>query len=198
MAESIEPCLGLSIIIGISIVIMIACGIRIVRPHQKGVVERVGSFIGIMDPGFHMVFPVITRITLMDMRLQSLDIPKQKVISSDRSIMYIDATVYIKVVDPYKAYYEVQNYRQATSFLAQQVLKSYASELKMDELLYDQQVISIKIRDILDRATLTWGLNVDNVEIRDVDVQQHPRDNVEHKMIPVKDGKINGSEVSAY
>ena len=81
MAESIEPCLGLSIIIGCAIVILIGSCIRIIRPYQKGVVERLGAYIGIMDPGFHMVFPVITRVTFMDMRLQSLDISKLKVLS---------------------------------------------------------------------------------------------------------------------
>jgi regulator of protease activity HflC (stomatin/prohibitin superfamily) len=197
MAAFGQVWIALSILIGIAVVAIIACGIRIVRPHQKAIVETLGSFTGILEPGFHLVTPMITRVTFMDMRLQNIAIQKQKVLSSDRSIMYIDATIYFKVMDPYKAYYEVQNYRQATYFLAQKVFKSVASELKMDELVYDQEVISIRIRDILDNATDTWGVNIDTVEIRDVEVQQYPRGGAEHKMIPVRSGITDGSETIA-
>ncbi|KPJ64569.1 membrane protease subunit, stomatin/prohibitin [candidate division WOR-1 bacterium DG_54_3] len=161
--------IGLSIILLIAIVIIIASGIRIVRPYQKGLVEVLGSFKGLLDPGFHLVIPMITRVTFMDLRLQTLDVARQEVITKDNSPTNVDAVIYIKVVDPYKAYYEVQNYRQATVFLAQTTLRSVIGEMELDEILYNREVINAKLRDILDTATDAWGVKVDAVEIREVD-----------------------------
>ena len=158
--------LGISILVGIAVVVIIASGIRIVRPYQKGLVERLGSFIGMLNPGFHLVFPVITRVTLMDLRLQTLDVARQEVITKDNSPTNVDAVIYIKIMDPYKAYYEVQNYRQATVFLAQTTLRSVIGEMELDEILYNREVINAKLRDILDTATDAWGVKVDAVEIR--------------------------------
>jgi regulator of protease activity HflC (stomatin/prohibitin superfamily) len=161
--------LGLSILVGLAVVIIIASGIRIVRPYQKGLVERLGSFIGMLNPGFHLVFPVITRVTLMDLRLQTLDVARQEVITKDNSPTNVDAVIYIKIMDPYKAFYEVQNYRQATVFLAQTTLRSAIGEMELDEILYNREMINAKLRDILDTATDAWGVKVDAVEIREVD-----------------------------
>ncbi len=161
--------IALSILVGIAVVIIIASGIRIVRPYQKGLVERLGSFIGMLNPGFHLVFPVITRVTLMDLRLQTLDVARQEVITKDNSPTNVDAVIYIKIMDPYKAFYEVQNYRQATVFLAQTTLRSVIGEMELDEILYNREVINAKLRDILDTATDAWGVKVDAVEIREVD-----------------------------
>jgi regulator of protease activity HflC (stomatin/prohibitin superfamily) len=161
--------IALSILVGIAVVIIIASGIRIVRPYQKGLVERLGSFIGMLNPGFHLVFPVITRVTLMDLRLQTLDVERQEVITKDNSPTNVDAVIYIKIMDPYKAFYEVQNYRQATVFLAQTTLRSVIGEMELDEILYNREVINAKLRDILDTATDAWGVKVDAVEIREVD-----------------------------
>jgi regulator of protease activity HflC (stomatin/prohibitin superfamily) len=161
--------LGISILVGIAVVVIIASGIRIVRPYQKGLVERLGSFIGMLNPGFHLVFPVITRVTLMDLRLQTLDVARQEVITKDNSPTNVDAVIYIKIMDPYKAFYEVQNYRQATVFLAQTTLRSAIGEMELDEILYNREMINAKLRDILDTATDAWGVKVDAVEIREVD-----------------------------
>jgi hypothetical protein len=81
----------------------------------------------------------------------------------------VDAVIYIKIMDPYKAFYEVQNYRQATVFLAQTTLRSVIGEMELDEILYNREVINAKLRDILDTATDAWGVKVDAVEIREVD-----------------------------
>jgi regulator of protease activity HflC (stomatin/prohibitin superfamily) len=161
--------IGLSILLLIAIVIIIASGIRIVRPYQKGLVEILGSFKGMLNPGFHWVIPMITRVTLMDLRLQTMDVARQEVITKDNSPTNVDAVIYIKIMDPYKAYYEVQNYRQATVFLAQTTLRSAIGEMELDEVLYNREMINAKLRDILDSATDAWGVKVDAVEIREVD-----------------------------
>lgn len=169
MADTTGVWLGLSIILLIAIVIVVASGIRIVRPYQKGLVEVLGSFKGMLDPGFHMVVPMITRVTLMDLRLQTLDVARQEVITKDNSPTNVDAVIYIKIMDPYKAFYEVVNYRQATVFLAQTTLRSAIGEMELDEILYNREMINTKLRDILDTATDAWGVKVDAVEIREVD-----------------------------
>ncbi len=161
--------LGLALLVGIAVVIVIASGIRIVRPYQKGLVERLGSFKGMLDPGFHLVVPMITTVTLMDLRLQTLDVARQEVITKDNSPTNVDAIIYIKIMDPYKAFYEVQNYKQATIFLAQTTLRSAIGEMELDEILYNREMINTKLRDILDIATDAWGVKVDAVEIREVD-----------------------------
>jgi regulator of protease activity HflC (stomatin/prohibitin superfamily) len=161
--------IGLAIILLIAIVVVIASGIRIVRPYQKGLVEVLGAFKGMLNPGFHLVIPMITRVTYMDLRLQTMDVARQEVITKDNSPTNVDAVIYIKVVDPYKAYYEVQNYRQATVFLAQTTLRSAIGEMELDEILSNREVINTKLRDILDIATDAWGVKVDAVEIREVD-----------------------------
>ncbi len=170
MPEGIEGVwIGLAVILLIAIVIVIASGIRIIRPYQKGLVEVLGSYKGLLDPGFHLVKPMITRVTVMDLRLQTMDVARQEVITKDNSPTNVDAVIYIKVVDPYKAYYEVQNYRQATVFLAQTTLRSAIGEMELDEVLYNREMINLKLRDILDTATDAWGVKVDAVEIREVD-----------------------------
>jgi regulator of protease activity HflC (stomatin/prohibitin superfamily) len=105
----------------------------------------------------------------MDLRLQTLDVARQEVITKDNSPTNVDAVIYIKIMDPYKAFYEVQNYRQATVFLAQTTLRSAIGEMELDEILSNREVINAKLRDILDTATDAWGVKVDAVEIREVD-----------------------------
>ncbi len=161
--------IGLAIILLIAIVVVIASGIRIVRPYQKGLVEVLGSFKGMLNPGFHLVIPMITRVMYMDLRLQTMDVARQEVITKDNSPTNVDAVIYIKIMDPYKAYYEVQNYRQATIFLSQTTLRSVIGEMELDEILSNRDVINSKLRDILDTATDSWGVKVDAVEIREVD-----------------------------
>jgi regulator of protease activity HflC (stomatin/prohibitin superfamily) len=157
------------VLIVIVVIFFFASGIRIIRPYQKGLKEVLGSFRGMMNPGFNWVVPMITRVMYMDLRLQTLDVARQEVITKDNSPTNVDAIVYIKVMDPIKAFYEVQNYRQATVFLAQTTLRSIIGEMELDEILYNRDTINLKLRDILDTATDAWGVKVETVEIREVD-----------------------------
>lgn len=157
------------VLIVIVVIFFFASGIRIIRPYQKGLKEVLGSFRGMMNPGFNWVVPMITRVMYMDLRLQTLDVARQEVITKDNSPTNVDAIVYIKVMDPIKAFYEVQNYRQATVFLAQTTLRSIIGEMELDEILYNRETINLKLRDILDTATDAWGVKVETVEIREVD-----------------------------
>jgi regulator of protease activity HflC (stomatin/prohibitin superfamily) len=105
----------------------------------------------------------------MDLRTQVLEIPKQEVITKDNSPTNVDAIVYIKVIDPEKAYFEVTNYHLATVALAQTTLRSVIGDMELDEILYNRDLINNRLRDILDKATDAWGVKVEAVEIREVD-----------------------------
>ncbi len=160
-------CLG--IILVAAIVFILISGVRIVQPWQQGLQIRLGQYKGRLDPGFNWVVPLITSVIKMDLRTQVLDIPRQEVITKDNSPTNVDAIVYIKVIDPEKAYFEVTNYHVATIALAQTTLRSVIGDMELDEILYNRDLINGRLRDILDRATDAWGVRVEAVEIREVD-----------------------------
>ncbi len=161
--------LPLGILLMIMVFILFMSGVRIIRPYQKGLLEVLGSYKRNLQPGFNWVMPMISKVAVLDLRLQTLDVARQEVITKDNSPTNVDAVIYIKVVDPYKAYYEVQHYRRATIYLAQTTLRSIMGEMELDEILYNREIINSKLRSILDEATDSWGVRVDAVEIREVD-----------------------------
>jgi hypothetical protein len=105
----------------------------------------------------------------LDLRTQVLDVPKQEVITKDNSPTNVDAIIYTKVIDPKKAFFEVQNFRAATVYLAQTTLRSIIGDMELDEILSNRERINVHLRDVLDEATDKWGVRVENVEIREVD-----------------------------
>jgi len=143
--------------------------IYIIRPYEQGLYERLGSFRGTLNPGFNIVSPLISRVIKMDLRTQPLDVPAQEVITKDNAPTRVDAIIYIKVIDPKKAFYEVQHYRKATVYLAQTTLRSVIGDMELDEIFYNRNRINTHLRDILDEATDAWGVKVENVEIREVE-----------------------------
>jgi len=153
----------------IAIVIIFARGVVIVQPYEQGLAIRLGRYTGRMNPGFRWVFPVITNVVKMDLRTQVMDVPSQEVITKDNSPTNVDAIVYIRVIDPEKAFFEVANYRMATVALAQTSLRGIIGDMELDEILYNRDVINTKLRDILDRETDQWGVKVERVEIKEVD-----------------------------
>jgi len=122
-----------------------------------------------LNPGFNWVIPLVSNVIKLDLRTQVLEIPKQEVITKDNSPTNVDAVIYIKVVDPEKAYFEVTNYRMATIALAQTTLRSVIGDMELDEVLYNRDLINNRLRDILDKSTDSWGVRVEAVEIREVD-----------------------------
>jgi len=153
----------------IAIVIIFALGVVIIQPYQQGLTIRLGRYIGRMNPGFRWVFPLITQVVKLDLRTHVMDVPSQEVITKDNSPTNVDAIVYIRVVDPEKAFFEVTNYRLATVSLAQTSLRGIIGDMELDEVLYNRDVINTKLRDILDRETDAWGVKVERVEIKEVD-----------------------------
>ena len=147
----------------VAVLVIVVNGVKIIRPYQQGIYMRLGRYIKILDQGFNYVTPLVNEVVKMDLRTQVLDVPRQEVITKDNSPVYVDAIIYIKVIDPNKAFFQVTNYRTATIYLAQTTLRSLIGDMELDEIL------SNRLRDILDEATDKWGVKVEAVEIREVD-----------------------------
>jgi len=151
------------------IVAIFAKGVVIVQPYEQGLQIRLGKYIGRLNPGFRWIVPFVSEVIKLDLRTQVMEVPSQEVITKDNSPTNVDAIVYVRVIDPEKAYFEVSNYRLATVALAQTSLRGIIGDMELDEVLYNRDVINTKLRDILDRETDQWGVKVERVEIKEVD-----------------------------
>jgi len=158
-------------IIAIAILVMVfaGTGIRIVRPFQKGLVERLGKYNRIADSGIHFIIPFFERMTMVDMREQVVDVPPQGVITKDNVVVEVDAVVYYEVTDPVKVTYNVANFYLAATKLAQTNLRNLVGDMALDESLTSRETINTKLRQILDDATDKWGTKVTRVELQRIE-----------------------------
>ena len=159
----------LAVLILIGLIVTALTGIRIIQPYEQGLWIVLGKYRGKKNPGFNWVYPLISQVVKLDLRTQVLDVPRQEVITKDNSPTNVDAVIYLRVVTPEKAFFEVTNYRHATIALAQTTLRSIVGDMDLDEILYNRDRINHRLRDILDEATTAWGVRVESVEIREVD-----------------------------
>lgn len=159
----------LAVLILVGLIITALTGVRIVQPYEQGLWIVLGRYKHKLNPGFNWVYPLISQVVKLDLRTQVLDVPRQEVITKDNSPTNVDAIVYLRIVTPEKAFFEVTNYKLATISLAQTTLRSIIGEMDLDEVLYNRDRINTKLRDILDEATNSWGVKVEAVEIREVD-----------------------------
>jgi len=125
--------------------------------------------VRILNQGFNYVTPLVSQVVKLDLRTMVLDVPRQEVITKDNSPTNVDAIIYTKVIDPSKAFFQVQNFRSATVYLAQTTLRSIIGDMELDEILSNRERINVHLRDVLDEATDKWGVKVEAVEIREVD-----------------------------
>ncbi len=158
----------LAIILVVIILFLFAKGVVIVQPYQKGLAVRLGTYTGQVNPGFKWVVPFITTVYKLDLRTQVIDVPSQEVITKDNSPTDVDAIIYVRVMDPERAFFEVSNYRQATVALAQTSLRGIIGDMELDEVLYNRDMINRRLRDILDKETDQWGVKIERVEIKEV------------------------------
>jgi regulator of protease activity HflC (stomatin/prohibitin superfamily) len=149
--------------------ILVALSIRIIRPYERGLVERLGKFQRILDPGLNMIVPFFDTVSKIDMREMVLDVPPQLVITKDNVNVEVDAVIYAQVTDPVRARYEVANYIMAATKLAQTNLRNVFGELDLDACLSSRDQINSQLRDVLDTATDKWGVKVNRVELQRID-----------------------------
>jgi regulator of protease activity HflC (stomatin/prohibitin superfamily) len=159
---------GLLIPVIFILFVFLISAIKIVPEYQRLVVFRLGRLIGEKGPGLVFVIPVVDRIIRISLRIITLDVPTQEVITRDNVTTSVNAVVYYKVVDPNRAVNNVEDYRMATAQLAQTTLRSVAGQAELDELLSERDKLNLKIQSILDEATDPWGIKVTAVEIKDV------------------------------
>ena len=142
--------------------------VEIVDAYEKKALTVFGEYRKLLQPGFNIIPPFVSRTYPFDMRTQTLDVPRQEAITRDNSPVTADAVVYIKVMDAKKAFLEVDDYKKAVSNLAQTTLRAVLGDMELDDTLNKRQEINAKIREELDEPTDEWGIRVESVEVREV------------------------------
>lgn len=152
--------------------IILLSSVKVLREYERGVVFRLGRFAGVRGPGLILLIPGLERMVKVSMRVITMDVPPQDVITRDNVSVKVNAVIYFRVMDPQKAIIEIENFLYATSQLAQTTLRSVAGQAELDELLSDREKINDELQSILDDNTDAWGIKVGNVELKHIDLPQ--------------------------
>ncbi len=163
---------GLLVFLIIVVIGFIVAGIKIVNQYERGVVLTLGRFSGTRNPGLRVVVPIFQRLIRVDVRSTPIDVPKQEVITKDNVTVGVDAVVYFRVIDSPKAVLETTNYIYATSQFAQAALRDVTGNVDLDDLLSKREEISQQIKEIVDRQTDQWGIDVENVKVQNIELPQ--------------------------
>ncbi len=142
--------------------------VKIVPEYQRGVIFRLGRLVGARGPGLFLIIPIVERMVTVDLRIVTMDVPRQDVITQDNVTVKVDAVVYFRVTDPDAAVVKVMDYIRATSLVAQTTLRSVLGQSDLDELLSKREQVNQRLQRIIDEATEPWGVKVTIVEVRDV------------------------------
>lgn len=154
------------------VVLFLASAIKILREYERGVIFRLGRVIKTKGPGLIILIPVIDKMVKVSLRLVTMDVPAQDVITRDNVSVKVNAVIYFRVMDPTNATIEVENYLFATSQLAQTTLRSVCGQVELDELLAEREKINTQLQSILDKHTDPWGIKVTTVEVKHIDLPQ--------------------------
>lgn len=149
-------------------VIILPQAIRVLREYERGVVFRLGKLLGVKGPGIFFLFPIVDKMVKMDLRVVTIDVARQEIMTKDNVPATVDAVVYFRVINPTDAVVKVENFWKATSLIAQTTLRSVLGQASLDDLLSQRDAINQKLQDIIDRQTEPWGIKVTAVEIKDV------------------------------
>jgi len=166
--ESFVNELAWIITIAVLAAILLPQMIKILREYERAVVFRLGKLLRAKGPGLVFLIPFIDRIVRVDMRVLTINVDKQEVITKDNVTVNVDAITFFRVVDAEEAIIQVENYIHATSMLAQTTLRSIVGQVELDELLAERDKVNKNIQEIIDRQTSPWGIKVVSVEVRDV------------------------------
>lgn len=158
--------------LGIIVLWIVSAAIKVVREYERGVIFRLGRFIGVKGPGIFLIVPIADNFIKIDLRILAFDIPKQRVITRDNVSVMVDAAVYYRVFDPAKAVIQVENFLQATNLLSQTTLRDVLGQVELDDLLTKREELSKRVGEILDEYTDPWGIKVTAVAIKDVSIDE--------------------------
>jgi regulator of protease activity HflC (stomatin/prohibitin superfamily) len=154
------------------VVLFLTQAIKILKEYERGVIFRLGRVIDTKGPGLIILIPVIDKMVKVSLRLVTMDVPEQDVITKDNVTIKVNAVIYFRVMDPTNATIEVENYLFATSQLAQTTLRSVCGQVELDEILSQREKINGQLQDILDKATDPWGIKVATVEVKHIELTE--------------------------
>lgn len=155
-------------VLGLFLLIALPQAARILREYERGVIFRWGKLKGAKGPGLIFLIPFVDRMVRMDLRVVTIDVPRQEIMTRDNVPATVDAVVYFRVVDPQAAVVKVENYLKASALIAQTTLRKVLGQSELDELLAHREKINVQLQGIIDRQTEPWGVKVSTVEVRDV------------------------------
>ncbi len=159
-------------VILILVIMFLSSAIRIVQEYERGVIFRLGRFVGARGPGLFFIIPVIERMEKVDLRIVTADVPTQEAITKDNVTIKVNAVLYFRVVEPGNAVLKVTDHIRATAQLAQTTLRSVLGRSELDELLSQRDQINQRLQEIIDEGTEPWGVKVSMVEVKDVELPQ--------------------------
>lgn len=171
-----------SVFLFIVLFVFLASSVKIIRPYERGLVERLGKYRATVNPGLRLIFPFFEKVIRVDMRERVVDVPPQEVITEDNVVVSVDAVVFYEATDPRRLVYNVANFLVAVTKLAQSNLRNVIGDMQLDEAQNSREIINARLRDILDDATDKWGTKVIRVEIQRIDPPPDVVDAMHHQM----------------
>jgi len=162
-------------IIVLVLIIVLPMAIKIVQEYERGVIFRLGRLVGAKGPGFFLIIPFFDRMVKVDLRVVTMDVPPQDVITKDNVTVKVNAVVYFRVVDPEASVVKVLDHIRATSLISQTTLRNVLGQSELDELLSQRETLNQKLQQIIDEQTDPWGVKVSIVEIKDVELPETMR-----------------------
>jgi len=152
--------------------VLVTSALKVVAQYERGVILRLGRFVGIREPGLRVIIPFIDRMWKVDTRIVTMDVPAQEVITRDNVTIKVDAVVYLRVINADDAVLKVADYVRATSLISQTTLRSVLGQSELDEILSRRDELNAKLQHIVDEQTDPWGVKVNTVEIKDVQLPE--------------------------
>lgn len=162
-------------IVGIIVLIILGLSIRVVNQYERGVHFRLGKVIGVKDPGLRLIIPLIDRMVKVSLRIVTMPIPSQKIITQDNVSIDVAAVAYFKVINAYDAVVAIENYNRAVNQIAQTTMRNVIGQFLLDDVLSSTSKINEKIKEIIDKHSEPWGVQITAVEIKDINLPEAMR-----------------------
>ncbi len=162
-------------IIALVIVVLIPSTVKILKEYERGVIFRLGRLLGTKGPGFFLIIPFVDQMTKRDLRVVTMDVTPQEVITRDNITVRVNAVIYFRVVNPEDSVVNINDYIRATSQIAQTTLRNVLGQSELDELLVQREKLNMMLQKIIDEHTDPWGIKVATVEIKEVELPEQMR-----------------------
>ena len=162
-------------IVGIIILIILGLSVRVVNQYERGVHFRLGRVIGVKDPGLRLIIPVVDKLEKVSLRIVTMPIPSQRIITQDNVSIDVAAVAYFKVVNAYDAVVAIENYNRAVNQIAQTTMRNVIGQFLLDDVLSSTSKINLKIKEIIDKHSEPWGVQITAVEIKDINLPETMR-----------------------